>query len=585
MSRLLHQPDIEWQKDDTPVSGLFGDIYFSAQDGLEESRNVFLAGCGLPEAWAGRDHFTIAETGFGTGLNFLAVWQLWRTYRPALTARLSFVSFEGFPLKQADAARALRAWPELAPMSARLLAAWPGPVRGVRRLCFDDEGVELILHLGEISETLPDSDLQADAWFLDGFSPSRNLDMWQEALYPRIAERSAPRARLASFTVAGHVRRGLEAAGFEVRRCPGFGRKRHRLEASRDGACEASAKVRRVAILGAGISGAALASEFTRSGVEAVVFDPAPVAASGASGNPLALMMPRLDAADTPEARLMIDAYLCAQARYAGQPGCEQAEVLQSARDDRDVRRFTRLAADPPLPPEDLRIGPGALVHRRALIIRPPVLISALLSGAEQRYGRAVQFDPDRLRVDGEPFDAIILAPGASLSAFLPEMRLTGRLGQVEYLCAGSDEEPRGWACGHYALQSGFDRLWGASFDPVPQDGMPVVLEDARERNMQALKGLGPGWGRDDPGGGVVSRASVRATTPDRLPLIGRLPAGQGGVPGPPAIWLAGGFGSRGFTWAPWAASVICARITGRPVPAALSRCMLVDPSRHVLRR
>ena len=195
MARLLPHPEIDWKADGTPVARAVGDVYFTAGDGLAETRAVFLGGCGLPEAWAGRDRFVVAETGFGTGLNFLALWQMWRAHRPSPTARLHFVSFEGFPLRREDAARALSAWSDLSAEAEKLLACWPGPIRGVRQFDWPEEGISLTLHLGDISEMLPDSQFLADAWFLDGFSPAKNEAMWAEEMFPLIAARSAPVAR------------------------------------------------------------------------------------------------------------------------------------------------------------------------------------------------------------------------------------------------------------------------------------------------------------------------------------------------------------------------------------------------------
>ncbi|HRX74052.1 MAG TPA: tRNA (5-methylaminomethyl-2-thiouridine)(34)-methyltransferase MnmD, partial [Hyphomonas sp.] len=309
MTRLLTQPEIDWKDDGTPVARAAGDVYFTAGDGLGETRAVFLAGCDLPEAWAGRETFTIGETGFGTGLNFLAAWELWRRTRPSPSSFLHFVSFEGFPLSREDAARALAAWPELDALAGRLISVWPDPVRGVRRYLWPDEGVSLTLHLGDIADTLPESIYHADAWFLDGFSPAKNEAMWAEGLFPLIAERSVPGTRAATFTVAGAVRRGLAEAGFEVEKAPGHGRKRQRLEAristppapkpDTTGAVRPLPRAHRVAILGAGIAGASVAHALRELGAAPTVFDPAPGPASGGSGNPMGLVMPRLDAGDT----------------------------------------------------------------------------------------------------------------------------------------------------------------------------------------------------------------------------------------------------------------------------------------------
>lgn len=598
MTRLLTHPEIDWREDGTPVSRAFGDVYFSAEDGLAETRTVFLKGCGLPEAWRGQRQFTVAETGFGTGLNFLALWQLWHQHRPHPQARLSFISFEAFPLRAEDAARAFAAWPELVPLADQLLARWPGPVKGVRHLAFEDDGIELILHLGDIGETLPASRFQADAWFLDGFSPARNEGMWAGSVYPLIAARSAPGARLGTFTVAGYVRRGLASAGFEVEKAAGHGRKRERLEARLPGVRKEKAAPGRVAILGAGIAGAAIASKLIAAGVDVAVFDLADAPASGASGNPLALMMPRLDAGETPEARLLVDAYLAARDFYRGREAATETEVRQMPRGETETNRFAKLLADPPLPLEDLEaISGGGLLHKRALILRPRQLVTGLLEGADLRLGGAPRVDLAALSVDRQGFDAIVLASGMALRSLFPDLDLTGRQGQVEHLIGAAPAAASALASGTYAIALETERLWGATFEPAGPGDSASVSDAARTENLEGLEALRPWWVHETRRGAAVSRASVRATTPDRLPLIGRAPDAAGIIslwgkkavpddwPVLPGVWLAGGYGSRGFTWAPWAAGLVTAGLLGAPVPADLPSLRAVSPDRQILRR
>lgn len=598
MARLLTHPEIEWREDGTPVATAFGDVYFSVEDGLAETRAVFLRGCGLPEAWAGRRQFTVAETGFGTGLNFLALWQLWRQHRPHPQARLSFVSFEAFPLQAEDAARAFETWPELRPLANQLLARWPGPVRCVRHLMFEEDGIDLILHLGEIAQMLPASRFQADAWFLDGFSPAKNSGMWAEDMFPLIAARSAPGARAATFTVAGDVRRGLAAAGFEVQKAEGHGRKRQRLEAFFPGTPAQPPAPCRVAVLGAGIAGASVAHRLAMAGIGVTVFDPSPEPASGASGNPLALMMPRLDAGETAEARLLIDAYLAARAFYEGRPGAEMTDVRQPPRNETEAKRFEKLLADPPFPLEDLEaIAGSGLLHKRAMILRPRQIVRSLLEGIDVRMGAMPDVDLAGRRVNGEEFDAIVLASGMALRALLPVLELTGRQGQVEHLAGAVMVPPSAIASGTYRIALGQERLWGATFEPAGPGDSAAVSEAARAENLEGLNTLSPWWAREAEKGAALSRASVRATTPDRLPLIGAAPdeAGIAALwkdrseseewPALPGIYVVGGFGSRGFTWAPWAAGVIAAALAGSPPPADLASLRAVSPLRQILRR
>lgn len=609
MTRLLTHPTIDWKDDGTPVAREAGDVYFTAGDGLAETRAVFLKGCGLPEAWTGRDEFTIAETGFGTGLNFLALCELWQANRPHPDAWLHFVSFEGFPLTRDDAARALKTWPELKPYADRLLAAWPGPIRRVHHEVWQDLGITLTLHLGDIHDTLPQSEFQADAWFLDGFSPAKNEDMWAAELYGRIAARSKPGAVIGTFTVAGAVRRGLADEGFNVTKAQGHGRKRERLEATllkpstsaQDvyGLRGSASTAKRIAILGAGIAGASAAHALSVRGANVTVFDPAGIA-SGASGNPLALLMPRLDAGDTVQARLLIDAYLAARQTYSSMDGAHETSVRQMPKDTAELSRFAKLLADPPLPLEDLEaISGGGLLHKRAMILEPQKIVASLLEGVRVQIG-TVNIDLRNRTVNGETFDAIIMANAMSAIQQFDWLKLEGRLGQVEFVTGATRVEADALASGHYALALNDERLWGATFEKIPQDADATTSDTAREDNAEALKKLSPWWRRDAKDHQVTSRAAIRATTADRLPLIGAVPnleamleafsglrtgrAAETDAPLLPGIFLVNGFGARGFTWGPWAGRILAAMCLGGPVAAEVSALEAISPSRLILR-
>lgn len=212
------QAAIEWRDGGVPVSTRFDDPYFSADDGLAETRHVFLRGNGLPERF--RAGFHIAELGFGTGLNMLAALEAW--IASGQTGQLHFTSFEAFPLTAPDMTRALQAFPELAPLAQPLLAAWADGSTHVKT-----QALNARIILGDARQTLPDWQGKANAWFLDGFSPARNPELWQPGLMQAMAARTAPDGTLATYTAAGFVRRNLQAAGFTVQRQAGYGRKRH----------------------------------------------------------------------------------------------------------------------------------------------------------------------------------------------------------------------------------------------------------------------------------------------------------------------------------------------------------------------
>jgi tRNA U34 5-methylaminomethyl-2-thiouridine-forming methyltransferase MnmC len=209
---------ISWSDDDLPVSVRFDDPYFSKVDGLAETRHVFLAGNDLPARFT--DGFTIGELGFGTGLNFLATLQMWR--ETGQSGTLHFASFEAFPMDKADMARALDAFDELGELGREFLDAWAGPDTTLSLT-----GAQLTVISGDARKTVPSWNGCADAWFLDGFSPAKNPELWEEELLRSVAAHTQPTGTAATYSAAGHVRRSLGEAGFQVERHPGFGRKRH----------------------------------------------------------------------------------------------------------------------------------------------------------------------------------------------------------------------------------------------------------------------------------------------------------------------------------------------------------------------
>ena len=208
---------LTWQEDGAPRSDQFDDPYFSVSGGLAETRHVFLGGNDLPHRFS--PGFHIAELGFGTGLNMLASWKIW--LESGVGGNLNYTSFEAYPLSKPDMTRALAQWPTLAELARPLLDHWPHS----RQVSLP--GLELDIIVGDARHTLPAWGGRADAWFLDGFSPSKNPEMWSATLLSEVGKHTAPRGSFATYTAAGHVRRALGEAGFLVRRVKGFGKKRH----------------------------------------------------------------------------------------------------------------------------------------------------------------------------------------------------------------------------------------------------------------------------------------------------------------------------------------------------------------------
>ena len=215
----MNQPaELTWREGQVPVSQRFDDPYFSLENGLEETSYVFLDGNDLPARF--RDGFHIAELGFGTGLNLLAALELWRESNQS--GKLHFTSFEAFPMAPKDMLAAQAAFPALAALSAELAPHWTAG-----KTAFETDDLVFTLILGDARNTVSNMAQKADAWFLDGFSPAKNPELWEPALMTQIAEQTAPQGTAATYTAAGFVRRALAEAGFDVTRRTGFGRKRH----------------------------------------------------------------------------------------------------------------------------------------------------------------------------------------------------------------------------------------------------------------------------------------------------------------------------------------------------------------------
>ncbi|WP_332657277.1 tRNA (5-methylaminomethyl-2-thiouridine)(34)-methyltransferase MnmD [Brevundimonas sp.] len=585
-------PRLIWTEDGAPRSGRFDDVYFSREDGLAETRAVFLAGCGLPEAWAGRRRFTVAELGFGTGLNIAALLELWRREGPA-GGRLHVFSVEGFPLDREEAARALSAWPALGEAAEALLSAWPAPTPGFHRLDLPGFNAVVDLAVGEVEWALAQWTGRADAWFLDGFAPSTNPAMWSDAVMDGIAARSAPGSRVATFTVAGSVRRALAGRGFEVAKRPGHGRKRERLEAwlpaIADGASGEAASPS-VAIVGAGIAGASLARAFAGSGVRARVVE-ADRPGAGASGFPASLVTPRLDAGDEGIAALFAQALERARALYAAVPGAIVAEgVFQLEQQPRDAARFGKIAAQSAWPAGSMAVFEagaaaeqlgeavgGGLFMAQALALRAAPVLERWLEDADLIIAGVAGLEPhgDRWRlVDGAggtilEADIVVIAAGWGTAGLWPEGALSPVRGQADWV-EGVETSPIAW--GGYAVPTGGGLLFGATHDRG--EVSTEVRPGDSARNRAVLAGRLPELAaRVEAAGQGQARAAVRATTPDRMPLAGA-------VPGRPGLFVLGGLGSRGFCAAPLLAEHVSALALGGASPLPLDLAARVDPSR-----
>jgi tRNA 5-methylaminomethyl-2-thiouridine biosynthesis bifunctional protein len=583
--------DLEWTEGGLR-SRRFADIYYSTQGGLEETRRVFLEGCGLPQAWAGRSRFTVAELGFGTGLNIAAVLDLWRRTRPA-DGRLSIFSVEAFPMSADAAARALSDWPEIAEVSSALLASWPDGRRGFHRIDLPEIYASFDLAVMDAAEALAAWRGSADAWFLDGFAPAKNPGMWSPAVLDQVRARSAPGCRLATFTVAGEVRRGLAERGFLVEKKPGHGFKRERLEARLEGEVLTPAAPPRVAVIGAGVAGASLVRALHHQGVSATLFEKAKPAAGG-SGNPTGLVTPRLDAGLGPVAQLYAQAFARAVQVYRSEaPAALVARgVCQQGFGDKDAARFAAIAGWDGFAPGALTAltpaetaerlqepdlhCPG-LWFRDALVVEPKRILEAFLAGTPVEKSAIAALESyegvwrlrDEAGAQAGEFDLVMLATAFHTNALIGTglRPVRGQVVTVGGIAAG-----RASAWGGYAIPTRTGLLYGATHDRGDA-GDDIRLDDdvknlallqkGRPHLAAAVQAISGKRGR---------RASVRAATPDHLPLAGAAA---------PGLFVLAGLGGRGLCLAPLLAEAVVAEALGAPSPLPEPLAALCDPERY----
>lgn len=559
-------------------SALYGDRYHPRHGALAQASHVFHAGNGLPDRWQGRERFVVLETGFGLGNNFLATWDAWRDDAQRC-ARLHFVSIEKHPLTTADLRRVHAASP-LSDLAADLIRAWPPLTPNLHRLAFDGGRVELLLALGDVADWLPEIIAPVDAFFLDGFAPDRNPAMWQPRVFKALARLAAPGATAATWSVAGAVRAGLAASGFEVRTAPGSGGKREitlaryaphftpRRAPARIGIAQPAPSApgeRRALIVGAGLAGCAAAWALAGQGWRSTVFDRSARVAAGGSGNPAGVFHGAHHAHDGPHARFNRAAALQARieigAALSTHGVAGQLSGLLRVEPDASIEAMSSQLGSLGLPPEYVQALDAVDAGRLAGLppaapawlypgggwVDPAGFAASLLAQAAdavawragtaaaaiRRDGAAWQVLDDSGRVldaagvlvlanacDAAPLLAQADAAARSGRFALPLHSLRGQTTSLPLATPGL-RLPRLPVTGDgYVLPplpSGI-ALFGASTQPDDADAF--LRADDQHQNLARLARL-TGSAPSVPDGALAGRVGWRCAAPDRLPLIG----------------------------------------------------------------
>lgn len=588
-------------KDGVPYSAAYGDIYHSADGGAGQARHVFLRGCGLPQAWARRASFVILETGFGTGLNFLATWAAWRD-DPARPGRLHFLSVEKHPFAADDLARLHAQWPEFAALSEELRANWPALMPGFHRIALDGGRVQLTLMLGDAADCLPQVEAGVDAFYLDGFAPDCNADLWQPALFDTLARLAKSDAMAATYTVAAPVRQGLMQAGFVCDKRAGYGRKRHCLAARFRGEARPVEPVspRHVAVIGAGVAGAAIAHALAQRGLDVTVLERAAAPAQAASGNPMAVFRPVISRDDNRATRLTRAAFLHDQRAWARLAGVEWARcgVLHLAKDaEAATKQQQALAATAP-PAEFARwvelaearelanwpvASPGVFFPTAGWVV-PASLCRAWLdhpaislkTGCAVARVQAIARGWQVLDGDGAVLaeaEAVVLANARDALSLVPDQGwpLNTVRGQITQLPPGSLPQIQRVIAREGYVAPGARPLIGATYEHDDEDTAPRRESDLA--NLARLEAILPGAGSRVAMDGMTGRASLRAALPDRLPIVGE-------VIGQPGLYVAAGYASRGVVWAGLLGEALADLMTAQPLPLEAELMRAIAPAR-----
>lgn len=673
-SNVITPAKIDWQMDDTgnmvPVSGEFGDVYFSHADGLAETRHVFLAHNQLSERLtylAPKQCFTIAELGFGTGLNLLATWQLWRQLRdthPHLAdARLHFITTEKFPIPYADLTHILALWRQRAPELSRfielILAAYPPLIAGCHRLNFDCDNLTVDMWFGDAADSLSKlavshqhlSVPHIDAWFLDGFAPSCNSTLWADSIFTQMQRLSGPQTTAATYSCAGIVKRGLKEHGFQIKKVKGFGRKREMLTAVMIDADHSDtshdddtnnnhqdishhnkhqktthAIFDHTAVIGAGVSGLLTAWALANRGITVTLLDKsAPLA--GASGNPRALLAPKMTPIHHVDEHLHTIGYLYSSRLYRdlnqvatqidtvpvleptgaldllikANVGTEQIadypDEMATTLPAEQAQNLTKLKAQDLS--DNLYLPKSGLVNPQAL---KNIILTHPLTRFQQLEVNKITETEQQVRIEGidENYDTVtITADNIVICAAFESHQLDERIfdcrkirGQLSWFIPTVEQivnlpkiplKYSGY-CALFNAQTGDSELntviagepyllLGASF--IRNDTDTNVRDEEHQISRDKLITAIPEMASVVPvdTSRWQGRAGIRTQTPDYHPIVGQLADSQ-------RIWTMSAMGAKGYALAPICAEALADMMLGSFVPLSEAMLARLSPNR-----
>ena len=558
----------------------YNDIYFDKLNGPQETEHVYLNTNNLTKKFKNKQKFVIAEIGFGTGLNFILTWKLWKENRKT-NGSLTYISFENAPLSKKDIKKVYKKFKKLDGYSSFLLKNIPARCKSTHRIFIKADNINLILIYDDIT-SLINFNFKADTWFLDGFSPKKNPLVWTDKLFKQLYNFTNLDGSLSTFSVAGHIRRGLLKAGFKVSKVSGYGNKKEISYAFKKDlissyqykfSCEK--KIGPVAIIGSGISGASLAYALRKRNIECFIIDKSYKLANGASGNKLALQMPKLTMDDSPYGLLSLEAFLYSRkiAKNLNSIPRSDGLVLIPSR-DRDIIKFKKLLENNW--PLDLLNNNYDKLNSLKFINHIYMKSSGIVDNSKfiQNLIKDVEFiskfdvkkitSKDGLNIIIDKFGnrlkskTVIWANGFEMTNLNQNLPINPISGQVTYLKANelSSNLKINFSYGHHFSQAfkGYHQI-GASFNRNANTCFREIDQNTNINSIPEFLRKNIYYNINESG----HRVSVRASTKDRMPFFGDL----SGLTGKKSnnIYILGGMGAWGFVYAPFYAELLVTKI------------------------
>ena len=558
----------------------YNDIYFDKLNGPQETEHVYLNTNNLTKKFKNKQKFVIAEIGFGTGLNFILTWKLWKENRKT-NGSLTYISFENAPLSKKDIERVYKKFKKLDGYSRFLLKNIPERCKSTHRIFIKADNINLILIYDDIT-SLINFNFKADTWFLDGFSPKKNPLVWTDKLFKQLYNFTNLDGSLSTFSVAGHIRRGLLKAGFKVSKVSGYGNKKEisyaikkDLISSNQYKFSCEKKIGPVAIIGSGISGASLAYALRKRNIECFIIDKSYKLANGASGNKLALQMPKLTMDDSPYGLLSLEAFLYSRKIAKNLNAIPRSDglVLIPSR-DRDIIKFKKLLENNW--PLDLLNNNYDKLNSLKFINHIYMKSSGIVDNSKfiQNLIKDVEFiskfdvkkitSKDGLNIIIDKFGnrlkskTVIWANGFEMTNLNQNLPINPISGQVTYLKANelSSNLKINFSYGHHFSQAfkGYHQI-GASFNRNANTCFREIDQNTNINSIPEFLRKNIYYNINESG----HRVSVRASTKDRMPFFGDLNTLTGKKSN--NIYILGGMGAWGFVYAPFYAELLVTKI------------------------